>query len=384
MRRAAVITGIGELKPFTDSEGKTTLGIMAEATRLALQDAGLDKKDIDGLVVTSDMLEPRVMWPAVVAEYLQVKPLFMELVDLGGASAAGAVLRAAMAICAGLCRRVLCVSGDIWDVEKFYRGAGSISPIARQFEVPYGPMGANSGYAMIARRHMHEFKTTPRQLARVAVDQRFNACANPEALYYGKPLTIEQVLESPYIVEPLHLFEIVRPCSGSSVVIVSKSEDLSDAPHQPVYILGGAEHSFHSSLTFSGDLTTSPVKIASAKAYQLAGVAPEDIDFVSIYDCYTIMVLITLEDAGFCRKGEGGRFIEENDLTYLGNFPCNTHGGQLSWGQPGLSGGMSHITEAVRQLRGKAGARQVKDAELCFVNGNGGIMSEECSLILSR
>jgi acetyl-CoA acetyltransferase len=138
------------------------------------------------------------------------------------------------------------------------------------------------------------------------------------------------------------------------------------------------------SITHSPNMTTSPVKISAQRAFQMAGLTPKDIQLVSPYDCYTIMVLMTLEDAGFCPKGEGGRFVEETDLTYKGKLPVNTHGGQLSFGQPGLAGGMTHIMEAVVQLRGEAGDRQVPDCRTAFVNGNGGIMSEECSIILGR
>ena len=129
-------------------------------------------------------------------------------------------------------------------------------------------------------------------------------------------------------------------------------------------------------------ITASPIAEAAPKAFEVAGVAHEDIDLLSVYDCYTITVLVTLEDAGFCAKGKGGSFIEEHDFTWSGDLPLNTHGGQLSFGQPGLAGGMSHVTEAVRQLQHRAGERQVKDCELAFVNGNGGIMSEQVSLVL--
>jgi acetyl-CoA acetyltransferase len=242
-------------------------------------------------------------------------------------------------------------------------------------------MGVNSGYALIAQRHMAEYGTTSRQLAKIAVDQRTNACANPDAMYYGTPITIEDVLESPLVVDPLHLLEIVRPCTGGSAFIVVSPEIARRSERRPVWLLGAGEGNTRLTLSQRETLTTSTIAVSAPKAFEMAGVTPGDVDLVSVYDCYTITVLITLEDAGFCAKGEGGAFVEEHDLTYKGDLPLNTHGGQLSFGQPGLAGGMSHVTEAVRQLQGRAGERQVK-CELAFVNGNGGVMSEQASLVL--
>jgi acetyl-CoA C-acetyltransferase len=192
------------------------------------------------------------------------------------------------------------------------------------------------------------------------------------------------VLNSPLVVDPLHLLEIVKPCSGAAAVIVTDSERAPDCRSKPVYLLGAGEHATHSSIIYSPDITTSPIKQSAKRAFTMAGLKPGDMDLVSLYDCYTITVLVSLEDAGFCAKGEGGPFVEQTDLTFKGELPCNTHGGQLSWGQPGLAGGMSHVTEAVRQLRGICGDRQVRDARLALVNCNGGIMSDQATLILGR
>ncbi|MBC7076277.1 MAG: thiolase family protein, partial [Syntrophomonadaceae bacterium] len=252
------------------------------------------------------------------------------------------------------------------------------------YELPYGPMGFNSGYALVARRHMFAYGTTPEQMAKIAVDQRINALVNPDALFNDRAISVEDVLSSPVIVDPLHMLEIVRPCNGAAGVIVSRREQAGDSPHTPVLILGMGEAYTHNSIVYSPSFTETPIKISSARAFEMAGLKPEDIDLVSLYDCYTITVLISLEDAGFCPKGEGGNFVQSTDLTYKGDLPCNTHGGQLSFGQPSFAGGMSHITEAVRQLRGTAGKRQVKKNNFAFVNGNGGTLSTQCSLILGR
>lgn len=385
LQRSAAITGIGELKPQKSPGEWSTLGIWSEVSRRAIIDAGLSPKEIDGLLVAPPITELVSMWPAMLAEYLQVLPRYSDVVDIGGASACGMVWRAAAAISSGLCRAVLCVTGEASDVETFYapRGRRHTQQLPyREFEVPYGPMGVNSGYALIAMRHMHEYGTTGRQLAKIAADQRTNACANPDALYYGKPATMDDILASPLVVDPLHLLEIVRPCTGGAAVVVVSPEVARSSPVAPAWLLGAGEASSGMMLSQFPSITTSPVAISAPAAFTMAGVAPPDVDLVSVYDCYTITVLVTLEDAGFCAKGRGGPFVEEHDLTYKGDLPLNTHGGQLSFGQPGIAGGMSHVTEAVRQLQGRAGKRQVRDCELAFVNGNGGIMSEQASLVL--
>jgi len=384
LKRKAAIIGIGELKPMRRSDGRPVIELLAQVSREALRDATVAKEEVDGLLVGPPLGEQAMMWPTLLAEYLGIRPRFAELVDLGGASACGMVWRAAAAIAAGLCRTALCVTGDVLDPEAFYapRGGRPSRLPQREFETPYGPMGANSGYAMVAMRHMYEFGTTSRQLAKVAVDQRFNANANPDALFHDQPLTIDDVLNSPLVVDPLHLYEIVMPCTGAAAVVVTSPERAKEAPHRPVWLLGAAEAATHMSLAQAPSITTSPVAKTAPAAFEMAGVTPKDIDLVSVYDCYTITVVITLEDAGFCPKGRGGPFVEEHDLTYKGDLPVNTHGGQLSFGQPGLAGGMSHVTEAVRQLQGRAGQRQVKDCYLAFVNGNGGILSEQVSLVL--
>ncbi len=385
LKRSAAITGFSEIKPTRSPEGKTTLGIWTDVSRQAVLDAGLSMSDIDGLLIAPPVTEMVAMWPSILGEYLNVHLKYGDVVDLGGAAPCGMVWRAAAAIDAGLCRAVLCVSGEASDIDAFYaprpRRPAAQLPY-REFEVPYGRMGANSGYALIATRHMHEYGTTARQLAKVAADQRTNANANADALFYDTPLTVDDVLESPLVVDPLHLFEIVRPCTGGAALVVTSPEVAKESEQTAVWLLGAGESSRATMLSQVDDITTSPIAQSAPAAFQMAGVERKEIDLVSVYDCYTITVVVTLEDAGFCEKGRGGPFVEERDLTYKGDLPLNTHGGQLSFGQPGLAGGMSHLTEAVRQLQGRAGDRQLSKCELAFVNGNGGVMSEQVSLVL--
>jgi len=382
LKSKAAAIGFAELKPWKEPPaGVTPLKLMFQLTNDVLNDAGLEKKDLDGLLVGMPFADPGMIYPASLAEVLGINPRMLNVVDIGGASAAGMIWRAAAAIDAGMCNAVMCIVADL---NKLGDQKVPVVSVQREFEAPYGNIGANCGYAMIANRHMHEYGTTPQQMAKVAVDQRKSAVKNPLAAFGDRLITIDDVLSSRMIVDPLHLFEIVSPCSGGSAVIVASPEVAKRAKNPPVWLIGAGEYSNHASITYAPSITDSPIKPAADAAFKMAGVERKDIDLVCPYDCYTITVLISLEDAGFCKKGQAGPFVMERDLSYSGDFPCNTHGGQLSFGQPGLGGGMSHVTEGIRQLMGRGEGRQVKDATLAWVNGNGGIMSEQASLILER
>ncbi len=355
------------------------------ATRLAVQavsDAGLEKCDIDGLLTVTPIAEPSILWPTALCEALKLELSYFDSVDLGGASSAGMIWRAAAAIHSGVCNHVLCVAIDVMCGESF-RNIVDMAPVADcEFELPYGNVPPLAGYGMITHRHMHEYGTTAEQLARIAVDQRVNAMSTPGAVYGSKELTVEEVLASPVICSPLHLKEIVSPCTGGAALVISRADALGDSPHDPVYLLGAGEAGSHSSITHAASLTHSWVQQSAARAFDMAGMNREQIDFTQLYDCFPITVLLTLEDMGFCGKGEGGRFVEEHNLTWQGDFPCNTNGGQLSFGQAGIAGGMCHVIEAVRQLMGRAGARQLNRPTIGVAHGNGGIMGEQATLIM--
>jgi len=352
--------------------------------RDAMVDAALVPRDVDGLLLAPTFAGAPVTIASMVADSLGLRPAYCDVVDLGGATAAGMVWRAGAAIQAGACRSVLCVLAEAPDRRPGVRPASWAGLPLAQWDRPYGPMGATSGYALAAMRHTYEFGTTDEQRAKVAVDQRTNACANPLSLFYGKPITVDDVLASPVVCDPLHLLEIVMPCWGATAFVVARADIARAAPHPAVALRGFGEQITHSSLVSLSDLTRTGIVESAARAFAAAGVAHADIDLLSLYDCYTITVILTLEDAGFCRKGDGGPFVADHDLTFSGDLPCNTHGGQLSYGQAGLAGGASHVTEAVVQLRGAAGDRQVRDCALALVNGNGGILAEQCTLILER
>jgi acetyl-CoA acetyltransferase len=392
LRGAAAVVGLAERPPQRYSGEESLLDLASGVAAEAIADSGIARSDIDGLIVHPLGGIPGFV-PATVAEFLGLQPTFAEIVDLGGATGAGMVWRAAAAIHAGLCTTCLCITGttrrrptvrdaaQAKGAPRSRRIAHDRSPVA-EFDYPYGLIGANVGYAMLAMRYAHEFSLTPAQRAKVAVDQRANANANPAAIFHDQPLSIEEVLASDVICSPLHLLEIVMPAAGAAALVVTAADRASAARQRPVWILGAGECVTHSSFAQAPRLHETGVGIAARAAFRQAGVSPADIGLASLYDCYTIMVLLTLEEAGFCGRGEAGAFVSSHDLTYRGDFPLNTHGGQLSFGQPGMAGGMSHVTEAVRQLQGRAGARQINALELAYVHGNGGIIAEQVGLVL--
>jgi acetyl-CoA acetyltransferase len=369
-----------------------TLEAMAELAAEALADAGIDKGEVDGLVLTH-VLESPMFGPSAAAEYLAVRANFAETVDLGGASACGMIWRAAAAIEVGACETVLVLCPmvpppppDGTDPRKLsmpiYLGGDAWGSPQGQFEIPAGLVAATPSFAMVAQRYMDRYGLREETLAKIAVAARVNAQANPKAIFHGKPITVEDVMRSPRICDPLKLLEIVMPCFGGGAVVLTTRERAERARHRPVFVSGFGEHLTHKSISYAPDLLDNPIRAAAERAFAMAGASREAVDLVNPYDCYTITVLVTLENAGFCGKGEGGRFVEEHDLTFRGDFPLNTHGGQLGCGQAGLAGGLSHATEAVLQLQGRAGERQLAACDLAYVNGTGGMMAEQVALIL--
>lgn len=388
----AAVVGIGELPPQRYTGDASILELLSQVATDAIEDAGFKRADVDGLIVHPIGGLPGFV-PATVSEYLGLRPTFAEVVDLGGATGAGMVWRAAAAIQAGMCNTCLCLTGTRRrGYGKRARAAGerpkprSVAPSRdrspqAEFDSPYGMVGANVGYAMIASRYTYEYGLKDRQRAKVAVDQRRNANANPAAIFHDQPLTIDEVLASEMICEPLHMLEIVMPAAGAAALLVTAADRVPDAQQQPAWLLGAGESVTHSSFAQAPALDATGVGIAARAAFAQAGVEPADIGLASLYDCYTIMVLLTMEEAGFCKRGEAGAFVESHDLTWSGDFPMNTHGGQLSFGQPGMAGGMSHVTEAVRQIQGRGGERQVPNLELAYAHGNGGIIAEQAGLV---
>jgi acetyl-CoA acetyltransferase len=394
LRGEAAIVGIAELpavrKPTQPA--RFTIEQYALLAKAVLDDAGLPASVVNGLV-THGVAESDMFAPATLSEYLGIPVNYGEVVDLGGATSAGMVWRAAAAIELGLCDAVFAVVPGSYNfpVSKTrpprpmsYTGASSDkfgSPQA-EFEIPYGNLGQNAPYAQIARRYATEFGYDPRALAKIAAEQRTNACAHPGAVFHGQPITIDDVLASPMIADPLHKLEIVMPCHGGAGVLIASQDVARRARNRPVRVKGFGERLTFKTPTYANDLLRSPISAAAGRAFEMAGIDRSDVDAASIYDCYTITVLMSLEDAGFCEKGKGIEFVNSRDLTYRGDFPLNTAGGQLSFGQAGMAGGMHHVCDGARQVMGRAGDAQVRDCNTAFVSGNGGIMSEQVALVL--
>ncbi len=397
LRGVAAAVGLAERAPQRYTGEETILDLLSGVAVDAMADAGIDRSEVDGLLVHPIGGLPGFV-PATVAEFVGLRPRFAELVDLGGATGAGMIWRAAAAIGAGMCTTCLCLTGTRRRRRAASSGKseGGRAPAARkshsrppardrsphaEFDAPYGMIGANIGYAMLATRYAFEYGLTDAQRAKVAVDQRRNANANPAAIFYKESLTVDDVLASDVICEPLHMLEIVMPAAGAAAVIVTAADRVADAAQRPAWLLGAGESVTHSSVAQAPAFGETGIGIAARAAFSSAGVDPSNVGLASLYDCYTIMVLLTLEEAGFCKAGEAGAFAESHDLTFSGDFPLNTHGGQLSFGQAGIAGGMSHVTEAIRQIQGRGGDRQVADLELAYAHGNGGIIAEQVGLV---
>jgi acetyl-CoA acetyltransferase len=399
VRRAAAIVGLTEWKPQRRwDEPLFGLDALARLGAELVDDSGLDKSDIDGFAIVG-VPEAPVLAPSAVAEHLGLRSRFNERVDLGGATPAGMVWRAAAAIEMGVCQAVLVMcpaiprprqggdrsqggDGQRTSSRPIYMGGDAWGSPQAQFEVPAGLVGATPSYAMIARLYMDTYGLDEETLAKIAVESRYNAQANPDAIFYGRPITLEEVMASPMIADPLKLLEVVMPCFGGGAVLVASAELARRGRHRSAFVTGFGEEMTHRSLTSMPDLLDSPISGAAARAFEMAGTTPSAMDTAQIYDCYTITVLRSLEDAGFCRRGEGGAFVREHDFRYDGDFPLNTNGGQLGFGQAGIAGGLTHVIEAVRQIQGRAGQRQLPRCDRVFVNGNGGMMSEQVSLVL--
>jgi acetyl-CoA acetyltransferase len=383
--RHAAIAGIGESR-LGRVPGMSALALQNEAAEAALADAGLSFADVDGLLTTPLRTESWAMPCGVVAEGLGIHPRYIATLDVAGASGCSMVLHAAMAIATGQASTVLCVAGQPslshrgrGDTVKALAGAGWAHP---DLEAPYGPM-VPTLYALFAQRHMAEYGTTSEQLAEVAVALRGWAGMNDNA-QKREPITIADVLASPPVTSPFHVLDCALVSDGAAAFVVTSAERARDL-RQPVVTPLGGGHGF--SHTYIGDYDAPAVTGAlhsGREAFRQAGVTPADIQVAELYDCFTITVIAELEDLGFCKKGEGGAFVQGGRIGPGGSCPVTTHGGLLSAGHPGLAGGMFHVIEAVRQLRGQAGKRQIPDAELALAHGNGGIIGLHCSVVLGR
>jgi len=372
------IVGIGE-SDVGRHLGRSGMALHLEAMTRALADAGLDKTAVDGLLTRPSRSDPQFNYSAVLAGRLGIEPTYFSDVALGGASSASMILDAVAALEAGLCATVLCVNGDAQTSRGANRRAGLTNWI-EDFERPFGMIGAPESYGLSARRHMYEYGTTSEQFGAIAVACRKHACLNPNATF-RTPMTLADHQASRMVVEPFRLLDCCPVSDGAGAIIVTSVERARDLAKPPVFLLGVGQGFTHSDLPYAASMTTVAMRGASERAYAMARLGPGDIDLAELYDCFTSVVLLTLEDYGFCKKGEGGKFVEDGRIELGGALPVNTGGGLLSQAH---ASGCLLVTEAAIQMRGAAGARQVAGAETAIVSGQCGVTGINVCLILGK
>jgi acetyl-CoA acetyltransferase len=374
MRGQAVIAGVGHTA-FGKLEGRSTVSLNIEAARKALADAGIDKSMVDGLFVKAPTSKFEMMYAQKLAEAMGLMPRIGGVYDHGGASNISMISYAAMAIEAGQCEVALVCLAD-------NPATGSRHAYEKSWgdDDVFGWFGTPSGYAMIAQRHMAEFGTTREQLGAIVTACRKHGASNPNA-QLRKPLTLEQYRQSRLIVAPLTRDDCCLVSDGGAAVVVMSAQRARQLQvAKPVSILGFGQGQTSWEVVQRPVLTSTAALVSAQTAFKMAGLAPKDIDVAQLYDCFSIVPLITLEDYGFCKKGEGGPFVAGGRIEIGGELPLNTSGGLLSeTGMPGLQ----MVIEGVRQIRGEA-VNQVKGARTCIVSNQGGIMHTHSTLILGQ
>lgn len=380
-----VIAGVGETEQGKIPD-KSSFHFLSLASKLAIEDAGIKKSDVDGLVTAFSLVEHTFMHCTTFADYFGLKPRFFSSIAVGGATAVWMVAEAAMAIASGQAEVVLCVRGD--NTLSGISSSGMVALIREmchaEFEFPYG-LTTPGGYALAAQRYLHDFGATREHLAAVAVTMRKHAALKENAMN-KEPLTVEDVINSRVIAEPLTKYDCSIISDGGAAFIITteaKAKELG-IKNPLAYLWGMGQGYSHQYLTTLRDLNQiyNAIESSGQRAFQTAGIGPKDVDVAFLYDCFTITVLLEFEGLGFVPKGEGGPFALEGRMEIGKDLPVNTHGGLLSQAHLGA---MHHVVEATIQLRGMAaGPRQVKDAEVALVHGNGGIVSAHSTVVLGK
>ncbi|WP_417839560.1 thiolase [Tritonibacter scottomollicae] len=360
--------GIGEAPGFSAME------LLGQAAVKAVSDAGLKLQDIDGVfAATSSHAFPTMS----VVEYLGLRPKFFDGTNVGGSSFEIHLLQATLALEAGLCDAALVCYGS----NQRTAGGRLVSMSEPQWhETPYKPRHPITAYALATSRHMAEYGTTREQLAEVALAARGWANLNPEAFARG-PLSKDEVMSARMISDPLTKADCCLVTDGAAACVLVRADRARDLPVKPVYFLGAGAANYHRSIVAMPDLTTTAAAESGPRAMEMAGVRQSEIDLTMVYDAFTINTILFLEDLGFCPKGEGGRFVEDGRIAPGGELAVNTNGGGLSCVHPGMYG-LFLIAEAVTQIRGEAGERQIDGCNLALCHGNGGTLSSQCTAIL--
>jgi len=373
-RGGAAIVGAAESDIGQVGPGFNVIDLMAQGITRALDDCGLTLKDVDGLICASTQSRTS---PLNLAEYLGMSPAYIDGTIIGGSSFMFHIQHAMAALQLGLCNVAVIAYGST------QRSIGRQNASVREinpYETPYRPFLPSTAYALAASRHMHEFGTTREQMAEVAVAARQWALMNPVA-WEKKPLTVEEVLAARMVSYPFTVRDICLVTDGGGAIVLVRPDRAKSLKKKPVYVLGQGQHITHANISSMPDLTVTGALESGRQAYAMAGLAAKDIDVVELYDAFTINTILFLEDLGFCKKGEGGAFVTGGRIAPGGSLPVNTNGGGLSYCHPGMYG-LFLLIEAVRQLRGECGDRQIKDAETAIAHGNGGVLSSQSTVIL--
>ncbi|MGI8551759.1 MAG: thiolase family protein [Dehalococcoidia bacterium] len=368
------IAGVGNTA-YGRLPGHSALSLTVEAIRAAIEDCGIEKQEIDAVLTKYPTSQFQSLFSTRVAQSLGIVPKVTATIDQAGASNIGLITYAMMCIENGLCSAAVCSYGD-----NPLTGNRSNYSRPRGEDAAYGFFGAPSGYAMVAQRYRYEFGLTEEQLSTVPITFHKHASLNPNA-QFRNTITLEEYQHSRYVAEPLHLLDCCPVTDGAAAVVVTTAERARTLKKPSVYVMGFGQGHPSWDIAQRETLTTSGAAIAGPTALRMAGITAKDVDVAELYDCFSIVPIITLEDYGFCKKGEGPDFIQNGRIDFGGEIPLNTAGGLLS--ETGMPG-MQLITEAVRQLRGECGDRQVADAEIAMVSNQGGIMTTHASMVLRR
>jgi acetyl-CoA acetyltransferase len=373
-RGGAAIVGAAESDLGQVGPGFNVIDLMAQGITRALDDCGLGLKDVDGLISACTQSRTSAL---NLSEYLGISPNYIDSTIIGGSSFMFHVGHALAAIQLGLCNVAVIAYGST------QRSIGRQNASVREinpYETPYRPFLPSTAYALAASRHMHEFGTTREQMAAVAVAARQWALKNPVA-WEKKPLTVEEVLAARMVSYPFTVRDICLVTDGGGAIVLVSPERAKSLKKPPVYVLGQGEAITHANISSMPDLTVTGAAESGRRAYAMAGLAAKDIDVVELYDAFTINTILFLEDLGFCKKGEGGAFVSGGRIAPGGSLPVNTNGGGLSYCHPGMYG-LFLLIEAVRQLRGECGERQIAGAKTAIAHGNGGVLSSQSTVIL--
>ena len=375
MKRGSVaIVGAAESDLGQVAPGTSPLDLMAQATHRALADCGLQLSDVDAVFTAASQLR---MPTLSLCEYLGLRPRYQDSTGVGGSSFMTHLAHAMAAIEAGLCDVALIAYGS---TQRSVSRAAASPREYNPYESPYKPFLPATAYALAASRHMHQFGTTRTHLAEVAVAARKWALLNPVA-WEKAPLNLDQVLSARMVSYPLTVRDCCLVNDGGGAVIVMSSARARAMGARAAYVLGTGECLSHMSISSMPDLTVTGAAISSAQAFAMAKLAPKDVQAVQVYDAFSINTILFLEDLGFVKKGEGGAFVADGGIAPGGRLPVNTSGGGLSYCHPGMYG-LLVLIEAVRQVRGECGVRQVPGCHIAIAHGNGGVLSSQVTVLL--